>query len=146
VAKFGNFLQTAFITVPLGAAFPWNNQGPKSGVKLDPTDNTKIKVKKAGKYKVDFYIVFQNLATGSFYTPIVQIKKNGSLDPRTKFGTQVRSTSGDCLLLTGTAIIKVSNNSTIQLINISNLGGDSSNISTCDSGPVAAAINFVQVS
>lgn len=146
MAKFGNFFQTDFITVPLNTAFPWSNQGPKNGVKLDPSNNKKIIVEKAGKYQIDFLVFIQNQATSTFYAPSVLIQKNGHRVRRSRFALQLFPTSGVCLQLTGTVIINVpTDNSVIKLINRSGKDGDSTDIVTCNNGPVAATIRVVKV-
>ncbi|MFC3884830.1 hypothetical protein ACFOU2_15700 [Bacillus songklensis] len=149
MGEFGNFWQKDFITVALNDAFPWSNQGPRSRVKLDPSDNTKIIVNNAGKYKIDFVVFIENLASSTFYPPSIQVTINGKRIGRARFALQLEPNTvvDECLQLTGTVIINVrTDHSVIQLINRSASGGDSTDISTCDAGPVAATINLVKVS
>lgn len=146
MGKFGNFVQKDFITVPLNTAFPWSKQGLTDGVQLDPSNNKKIIIEKAGKYKIDFVVFIQNQATSTFYSPSVLIQRNGRLIRKSRFAVQLFPTSGVCMQITGTAIIGVQrDNSVIRLINRSGVDGDSTDIVTCDNGPVAAAISVVKI-
>lgn len=146
MTKFGNFFQTDFTTVPLNTAFPWSNQSPSNGVKLDPSNNKKIIIEKAGKYKIDFVVFIENQATSTFYSPSVLIQRNGRLVRKSRFALQLFPTSGVCLQLTGTVIIGVlRDNSVIKLINRSGRDGDSTDIVTCNNGPVAATISVVKI-
>jgi len=162
VPAYGNFWSTEFQTVAFGAPFSFNFTGPTAGG-VTLVDPTTINVAMGGDYLVSYTITINTTIIanslpvppepGSLYIPVANVTINGVPVPNAQiaFGEQFQFTPGvndnSCFQLHGEAILTITDNATVQLVNDSFFGASVVNdIATCDNGINAAAINLVKVS
>jgi len=124
-SSYGNFWQNTFVSIPNGQAIPFNNSGPSGGgiALLNPTT---ISIPRAGDYEIN-YVVTVTPADPIPEEQQVSAFLNGVIVPNFQSSFGIRFSDPDdvasCFQITGTAIISIPTNSTLQLRNTS-LGGD----------------------
>ncbi|GGE56144.1 preprotein translocase [Priestia taiwanensis] len=146
---YGTFWQTAFITVPFGGSFPFNQVGRSAGgICITNTDLSVIRIPQAGDYRVSFIATINTTLNPVFpHIPVISIYVNGArlANAQGDFNIQINDPDDTgCHQLVGEAIVYIPANSTLRLVNNSFFNDQS--IVTCDNGINAVELTIIKVS
>ncbi len=133
---YRNFWQNTFITIPNGQDIPFNNQSTAVAGGIVLLSPTTIFIPLAGDYEIS-YVITTAITTGNPEQQVTVIL-NGTPIPnfQTSFGTRTTA-SESCDQFSGTAILRVTANSTFSLRNTSLNGAP---LALCDLVESGAAL------
>lgn len=117
---YGSFWQNQFISIPFNQPIPFNNMGPSAGGVI-LSNPTTIFIPQAGDYEINYVVTAIISTTPTPSVHGVNVFLNAIPVPKfqASFGISTFDPDvSDCRQITGTAIISVPNNSTLQLKNI----------------------------
>ncbi|MEG0501704.1 MAG: hypothetical protein RR915_06925 [Cellulosilyticaceae bacterium] len=145
--SYATFWQTAFVTVNLNAAFPFNFTGPATP-DITLTNPTTITVAKAGVYQISYRVsisVASNSNPNNYVDQRISLYVNSVQQPNSQTGFGIYAPDiTSCVPISGDAIIFIPANATLQLKNDGIYTGSSS-ITTCDNGTNAVTFSIIKI-